>query len=335
MASARTATTFRMRRSGCRDWFRTLLYHLRVLRYVQIQTTSRCNADCVFCPYVESWHAAHPGQMSVELFAEVLRQLAPFAPGLARGAILPWLMNEPLTDPLLFERIEAIYTAFPDTTVWIATNALALNARNTEALLAALRGRKHLVQVSHHGVDAASLSEIMRVDPERALHNTLRLLRRGAGLNLQVRGLGTHADGRRSYFSAAAYRAYWARLLAREGIDPETVHVDAHDFHDRAGALRRTDRDAAGLSVGQVRRIGPEHPFHCPRVDRWLHVLWDGRLRLCCMDWHGEVALPRVQDVEVAAWLRSDAYRALVAAVTGQVEAPSGFLCTRCTAPGG
>ena len=75
--------------------------------------------------------------------------------------------------------------------------------------------------------------------------------------------------------------------------------------------------------------------FSCPRVDQWLHVLWDGTLRLCCMDWHGEVAMPSLRETTITDWLGSDAYRALRATVTGETLAPEGFLCTRCTSPGG
>jgi hypothetical protein len=70
-------------------------------------------------------------------------------------------------------------------------------------------------------------------------------------------------------------------------------------------------------------------------VDRWLHVLWDGTLRLCCMDWHGEVEMPNLREVSLVEWFASDAYRALADKVTGRTPAPDGWICTRCTSPGG
>jgi len=305
------------------------------LRYVQIQTLSRCNADCVFCPYVESWHAAHPGRMDDALWAEVLRQLEPFAEGLSKGMVAPYLMNEPLLDPALFQRISDIYARFPDTMVVVATNAVALTERNTTRLLEVLRGRKHQIWVSYHGIGPDTLRTVMRVDPDRALFNTLALLKRGAGFRIQIRGAGESLDGRRTWFTTEDYRAYWAALFREHDIDPRRVHIDAFRFHDRAGALRRTDRGAGDLSVGKVRDIDPAHPFRCPRVDQWLHVLWDGTLRLCCMDWHGEVEMPNLREVTLKEWFASDAYRALVATVTGRTMAPEDWICTRCTSPGG
>ena len=89
------------------------------LRYVQIQTHARCNADCVFCPYSHSWHAAHPGRMGDDLWRKILDDLQPFAEGLSRGLVAPYLMQEPLLDPTIFDKIADIYAAFPRTMVQI------------------------------------------------------------------------------------------------------------------------------------------------------------------------------------------------------------------------
>jgi len=273
--------------------------------------------------------------MDDELWTSILDQLEPYAASLAKGLVSPYLMNEPLLDPKLFDRIEQIYARFPDTMVVIATNAIALNARNTDRLLEVLRGRKHQIWVSHHGTDPSTLSQIMRVDPERALQNTLRLLKRGAGFRIQLRGAGQSRSGRRTWFTPEAYVAYWDRLFQEHAIDTEKVHVDAFEFHDRAGTLHRDDRDAKGLCVGKVREIGPDNPFYCKRVDQWLHVLWDGTLRLCCMDWHGEVPLPNLRQTTIREWFASSAHADLVRTVTGATPAPDGFICTRCVSPGG
>jgi hypothetical protein len=300
------------------------------LRYVQIQTQSRCNADCVFCPYSRSWHAEHPGRMSDALWRKLLEDLRPFEAGLSRGLVAPYLMQEPLLDPTIFEKIADITAAFPRTMVQLATNGAALTERNIERLIAALAGRKHQLWVSHHGLTAGQVSQVMRMDGARAEANILRLLERAGGaLRVTVRGAGVSLDGGPPLFDPGDYRARWRRLLDERGIDARRVHIDALQYHSRAGTV-------AGPGAGApVRAIGPDAPFHCWRIDEWLHVAWDGSLRLCCMDYHGEVALPNLGEISVSQWLGSPEYAALRAQVTGATRPAAGFLCNRCTSPGG
>ena len=300
------------------------------LRYVQIQTQARCNADCVFCPYSRSWHAAHPGRMSDALWRKILADLAPFADGLSRGLIAPYLMQEPLLDPTITTKIGDIYAAFPRTMVQLATNGAALNAANIDGLIDALAGRKHQLWISHHGLDAAQVSQVMRMDGERAEANILRLLERARGrLRVTIRGAGVSVDGGPPLFEPEVFRERWRGLLASRGVDTGRVHIDALRYHSRAGTV-------GGPGQGElVRAIGPDAPFHCWRVDQWLHVAWDGALRLCCMDYHAEVPLPNLNDVSVAEWLASPEYATIYGMVTGVEAPPRGFLCNRCTSPGG
>ncbi len=123
------------------------------LRYIQIQTHSRCNATCLFCPYPESWHGNHHGVMSDQLFSKILADLAPFEASISRGMIAPYLMQEPLLDPKIFDRIEQIYRHFPKTMVQVSTNGSALSDARTDSLIEALAGRKHHIWVSHHGIN--------------------------------------------------------------------------------------------------------------------------------------------------------------------------------------
>lgn len=307
------------------------------LRYVQIQTHSRCNANCVFCPYIESEHHANPGFMSDELWTKVLEDLGPFADGINRGKVCPYFMQEPLLDKSIFQKIEDLYRAFPDTVVELSTNGAALTERVSDRLLTIFDGRRHDLWVSHHGIDADTLEHIMQIDYRRAHDNLIRLLKLSDGrLKIKIRGAGESRDGSRTFFTRQQYLDYWAENFERHGINPKNVNVDGSTFHDRAGTLHRTDRDAYKLNVGKVRDIGPGHePFHCRRIDEWIHIMYDGRIRLCCMDYHGEVRLPSLADMTLVEYFESDAYRQLVAMVSGAVESPANFICKRCISPGG
>jgi hypothetical protein len=70
-------------------------------RTIQIQTFTGCNADCIFCPYGESYETQPKGKMPPELFRRIIDEAAEH--GVRR--ISPCLMNEPLMDRDLFEKV--------------------------------------------------------------------------------------------------------------------------------------------------------------------------------------------------------------------------------------
>jgi hypothetical protein len=307
------------------------------IRFVQIQTHSRCNADCVFCPYVESWHYENPGVMTQALWEKVLNELTPFSEGINRGKICPYLMQEPLIDKSIFQKINDIYSMFPRTLVEVSTNGAALTDQVVDQMLEVFSARRHEIWVSHHGIDEESLTRVMKIDYVKAHRNLIRLLQRSnGGLNIRIRGAGVSHAGSMSYFSRSEYQEYWKRQFEEFSINTQSVIVDAFYFHDRAGTLHRRDRDAYKCNFGVIRDIGPGHPpFRCPRIDEWLHIMYDGRIRICCMDYHGEVELPSIKDMSLVEYLQSDAYRTLVGKVTGTLESSADFICKRCISPGG
>ncbi len=306
------------------------------LRNVQIQTHSRCNADCVFCPFIESEHAKVNKSMSEETWRLVLDNLAPFRDTIDTGKVCPYLMQEPLIDKTIFAKIADIYALFPQTCVEVSTNGAALTASAVDKLLAVMEGRRHDIWVSHHGIDSATMEHIMRIDYDRATANLIHLLKVSDGrFTIKIRGAGESCDGKHVYFTREAYRGYWERLFSEHAINRANVDVDAFTFHDRAGTLHRTDRGANLLNMGTIRQIDPTHPFYCNRIDEWVHIMWDGTIRLCCMDYHGEVKLPNLHHMSLLEYYHGAEYTALVNKVSGRVACEPGFICTRCTSPGG
>ncbi len=306
------------------------------LKFVQIQTHSRCNADCVFCPYSESAHAAAPGTMSDAMWHHVLNNLVPFSAGINQGKICPYLMQEPLIDKTIFAKIDDIYRVFPGTCVEISTNGAALTDAAVGKLFDRFKGRRHALWVSHHGINAETLQHVMKIDYDKATANLLNLLKKSDGnCHILIRGAGESRDGKHSYFTAAQYQAYWAELIQKHSINMHNVSIDAFTFHDRAGTLHRTDRGANELNMGTVREIGPGHPFSCNRIDDWIHIGWDGQIIICCMDYHKEVKLPSLKDVWLVEYYHSDEYRNLVEMVSGHKQCNPNFICCRCTSPGG
>lgn len=302
------------------------------IRYVQVQTHSRCNANCLFCPYVESEHAAAPGTMTDWMWNRVLDCLKPFP----IAKFCPYLMQEPLIDRTIFAKIEDVYRLFPDVTVEVSTNGEALTEKVISSLVSIFSGRRHALWLSHHGINKSTLEHVMQISYDKAIKGVVGLLKAADGkLNILIRGAGERRDGKMKFFSKQQYLDYWRDLFSSHKINTANVSIDAFTFHDRAGTLFRNERDACSVNCGTVREIGPNHPFHCCRVDEWVHIMWDGRIRLCCMDYHGEVQLPSLKNMTLVEYFGSFTYRELAGKVTGSIESEPDFICKRCTSPGG
>lgn len=305
------------------------------IQYVQVATHSRCNADCLFCPYIESQHQQHPGMMQEETWHLILSNLRPWTSTLKK--FCPYLMQEPLIDKSIFGKIDDIYRCFPEIMVEISTNGAALTESTVEKLFERFDGRNHEIWVSHHGVDAETLQHIMKIDYQKSTENLIRLLKMSDGrFNIRIRGAGKSKAVNKTYFTREQYIEYWCRMLDEHGINQQNVSIDSFEFHDRAGGLKRADRGASELNKGIVRQIGPgKKPFSCTRIDEWLHFMHDGSIRICCMDYHHEVKLPNIHEMSLLDYFHSDAYINLVKMVRGDIESPEDFICKRCTSPGG
>lgn len=305
------------------------------IKYVQVATHSRCNADCLFCPYIESKHHAHPGMMKDETWHLILSNLRPWTDSLQK--FCPYLMQEPLIDKSIFAKIADIYRCFPKILVEVSTNGAALTEQTVQKLFEQFYGRKHEIWVSHHGIDAESLQHIMQIDYARSTENLIRLLKMSDGqFKIRIRGAGKSKAVDKVFFTRDQYIHYWNDMFERHSINTKNVSVDAFEFHDRAGGLNRTDRGASELNKGIVREIGPgKKPFACRRIDEWIHFMHDGSIRICCMDYHHEVKLPNIHEMSLLDYFHSDEYINLVKMVRGDIDSPENFICKRCTSPGG
>lgn len=275
--------------------------------------------------------------MPEDLWLKILDDLLPWKASIEQGKVLPYLMQEPLIDKTIFRKIDQIYERFPKTFVELSSNGAALTPKVTEKLLEAFEGRRNALWVSFHGVDQESFETLMKLNYDRALSNLIHLLKRADGhMRVIIRGAGQPRQDGPTFFDREAYLTFWQRIFSEHSINTSKIHVDAFTYHDRAGTLHREERGASQLNLGKIREIGPGHPpFSCPRVTEWVHIGYDGRLRLCCMDYHGEVSLPSLNEMSLEAYFSSEAYADLVARVTGTVASEPHFICKRCISPGG
>ncbi len=297
--------------------------------HVQIQTTSRCNAQCVFCPYPDSWHAQNPGRMSQEVFEKILAELKAFR----IGKICPYFENEPLMDPDLLDRIERIKAELQFRCLEISTNGHLLTPRLSRRLIEALRPVGHDVWISIPGVDAEAYGATTGLDFNLTLERVISFLDMAEG-DIRVRIRGAGRPWRESdvgwKFPKELFQEFWENIFRKHCIQTSSIKLEYLSYHDRAGSIRRNP-----LRFGTIREIGPGHPFYCSRIDRWFHFLYTGELCICCMDYHRQEIIGDIRVQSLQEILASETYRNCRNRLLGLVPSSDSFICKHCVHPGG
>ncbi len=307
---------------------------LQPIDKLQLQTISTCNANCVFCPYIESWHKANPGKMEHKLFVKILNEMEEYD---KFNTFCPYFMNEPLTDSRVFTWMKEFYDKYPNKKVEISVNPGYLIKKNRKKLISTFKDKSHSILVSFHGMNETSLRYIMGLDFSTSLNNIVSLIKESKdSLDLVIRGAGTSIDNKIFYFSGGHYITFWKDVFEDNDIPLDRVGVQTFGFHDRAGQLDRKERDSYLNKHGVVREIGPNNPFNCVRFDKVLHVLYNGDIAPCCMDYKKEIPwLGNLNDMTITEYFESDPYKKWIDMGTGKIKSLNEFICKRCISPGG
>lgn len=297
--------------------------------HVQIQTTSHCNAQCVFCPYPDSWHAQNPGRMSHHVFEKILSELKPFR----IGKVCPYLENEPLMDPDLLHRIQRIKEELQFRCLEVSTNGYLLTPGLSRSLIEALRPVGHEVWISIPGVEPEAYRLTTGLDFHLTLERVIGFLKMADGdIHIRIRGAG-HPWRETSVgwkFSEERFQEFWEDIFHRHSIDAGNIKLEYLRYHDRAGSIRRNP-----LRFGKIRDIGHGNPFYCSRIDRWFHFLYTGELCICCMDYHRQEILGDIRIQSLREILASETYRNCRDRLMGLVPSADSFICKHCIHPGG
>lgn len=97
---------------------------------VEVETSSRCNRACFYCPVAVAPRADH--RMEEPLYETILDQLAAMH---FRGRFSPHFYGEPLLDPRLPAWLARARARLPRASLVVYTNGDALTPRNAQALI--------------------------------------------------------------------------------------------------------------------------------------------------------------------------------------------------------
>ncbi|MFN7974363.1 MAG: radical SAM protein [Acidobacteriota bacterium] len=277
-----------------------LALHRAVPRFptaVQIQTRTGCNADCCFCPYGETADIVPKGRMADDLFLRIVAECEKH--GVRR--ISPYLMNEPFIDVELLDRVAVIKKNAPSCKVCITTNGEPMRPRVIDRMLA--EGGVHRIYVSVQGIDKEAYEKTMRGPKlERVMENVDYLVaemtrRRLTKPKVTITMVNT------ALIDADKALRYWAE----RGVEAKATRLE-----NRGGNI---DVYAPVNGDGTALAKRPMTAFlNCTRLMRQAFVLHDGRVTLCCTDYHqttiiGDLRARTLHDVwnaPEAATLRRD-----------------------------
>jgi Radical SAM superfamily/Iron-sulfur cluster-binding domain len=250
----------------------------RFPRTIQIQTFTGCNADCIFCPYGETYPTQPKGKMPIEMFRGIIDEAS------AHGArrISPYLMNEPLMDRDLCDKIRYINAKIPDCKVVVTSNGHFLTPPVVDQLLDLGEGL-HELYVSFQGIDRDAYAKTMRgnMDFDRTLANVGHFLetQRRRGLDrpkLWITMVDTALiDARKAvaYWRSRGVASKYTTLENRGGNIPF------------AGTFSKT-RSMSNYTT-------------CTRLFKQAYIMFNGDMVLCCVDYARKQVLGNITNSSV------------------------------------
>ena len=215
-----------------------------IFNRLAIETSSRCNRECSFCP-VSTGRRDYPNVfMRPTLFESICSQLEALR---WDGFIEFFLLNEPLLDPGIRDKARRLRAATPKSTIYVSTNGDALGKSLDVAL-------QRLETLYDSGVNSVNLNIYDSGEAQAAYYRTLA--------DEAVRfGIARKNDGK--------YRR---------------VPISARALHVSDMRLDRTTAERSDLLFIKTKenRVADAPEAYCARPHRHLLIRYDGKVPLCC-----------------------------------------------------
>jgi len=226
---------------------------------VQIETTTHCNARCVFCYYP---HLKRPkGTMSMDLFKKIideivdLRQITEMS---FQG------LGEPLIDSHIVSRVAYAHKKLPWMYMSMFTNGSLLTLGTAKMLNKAGLSRLY---VSLNSNDTDQREQIMGLKDYETVSKTCREIL-DANLDMKVNVKAVVAT---DFFAGEPVREFERRWVIGDIRECGRNHVHLEGNW--------------GGHLWKARTVKNEG---CQRALSQIMILWDGRVVLCCFDCEGE-----------------------------------------------
>lgn len=244
--------------------------HSNYPKFFEIQTASYCNSRCVICPYREVSRGVPSGLMEQGLFEKIIKQIS--KKNCWGTRIIPYFNNEPFLDKFFVNRVKYINEKCSAAEVEISTNLSLLDDKKQKELSCCLIKE---LRLSVFGFTKRSYERVM---PGLSWENTKR--------NLDYLCANKKLRSRVGQISLIMvdYPGIGARdvNLAKKYCLNNFIKFELWGFLDRGGNVSPYSN-----KINKSRVRGCEQN----RVSDRIHVLFNGRVVICSMDWRQEYVL--------------------------------------------
>lgn len=274
----------------------------------EIQTASFCNGGCIICPYKDVERNNPKGIMSDSLFKKIINEIAEVNNYGIK--IIPYFNNEPFLDKKIIERIKYINKKCPNCEIELSTN-LSLLGKNYQNKLAAckLKDLKLSVfgfsKITHENIMTGLNWDEVKTNLDDLCNN--KKLRENIG---QISLVMIDYPGLKSKDI----------LLAKKYCKDNFIKFEFWGFLDRAGNVKKFNNNIDKKNIYGCEQHRPIERFH---------VLFDGRVVLCCMDWKLQYELGDVNKHSINQIWNSQKFKVIRKSIYGGGNnAP--VLCKKC-----
>jgi len=252
-------------------WRKRLLYR-RVPdfpRTVQIQTRTGCNADCIWCPYGETFPTQAKGVMDPALFERIIDECARHKV----RRLSPYLMNEPFLDRDLPKKIRFMHEHCPTAKVVVTSNGSMLRPDVVKEVLD-LGPALHALYISFQGMEKESYEKTMRgaMKFEQTLENVNYLVDEMKRRN-------------------ARYPEVWITMVDTNIIDAKKA---VRYWQGRGVRSKYTTLENRGGNIkeaGAIAHTKMDYYTTCTRLMKQAYILFNGDMVICCTDYSRQMVL--------------------------------------------
>jgi len=272
-----------------------------------LQTHSFCNGRCQFCPYEDLKEFNAHGTMSDELLLKIVDDCA--LNQIYVDTFMPYLMNEPLLDKRLEQKIDLIKTKLPKTEVHILSNGFLLDDKRSEEII---NSKLDWIGISFFGVNKDYYEQAMGIPFEVTKYRVDRFIKKA----IEKRGP--------DFVMIAFFK--WGAI--------QDLEVAEALEHWRGLGVTRISHFEKGISrAGNVKNfpiLSHNMMKQCNSIwtNEMMHILFNGDVILCCMDWRREHVLGNLKEQTIKEIWTGKKYLEVRKQLKG--ERPLELICKHC-----
>lgn len=227
-----------------------------------IEVSSFCNARCYFCP--NKWMKRKKNIMNMAVFQKIVERIK-------EEKINPRQFNltgtgEPLTDRMIFKKIELLKSNFPESEVFFPTN-LALANKNI--LSEIVKSKLDSISISLNADNEKDYKEIMNLNFHNTINNLNNLIDLRNKQKSKLKIYITIAANPINKSGINKFLGKWEKLV--DGVIVNWIH-------NWAGAFREGKRKSKVIAR-----------YPCRSLYEQIIIQSNGNIPLCCVDFEGKV----------------------------------------------